>query len=203
MPTIFHEAHSRVGLAGAARLTPAVARDARQFTVGRAARLQPQRACRPFRTSRRQEVRPFGDHGRRDDPEASAAEHHPDLCRMNTDALHKEQRLYAALAENGSKDAEYIATLMIALIRALPHPRYLYLIITDGAGDMDMFKRLMHGRRLFLDLVQFVPLAPVQLCLRSRGERRADQDAHREGEDDRRPVRRLKTLRTLALRGRE
>ena len=49
------------------------------------------------------------------------------------------------LAENGSKDAEYIATLMIVLIRALPHPRYPDLIVTGGVGDMDKFKRLVVG----------------------------------------------------------
>ena len=47
------------------------------------------------------------------------------------------------LAGGGAKDAEYVTTLMIASIRALPRPRYLDLIITDGAGDMTKFRRLI------------------------------------------------------------
>ena len=54
------------------------------------------------------------------------------------------------LTESGSKDAEYIATLMIALIRAPRHPRYLSLIVTDGAGDMGKFKRLVVGVFLWI-----------------------------------------------------
>jgi hypothetical protein len=49
------------------------------------------------------------------------------------------------LAENGSKDTEYIATLMIVLIHALTHPRYLDMIVTGGAGDMGKLKRLVVG----------------------------------------------------------
>jgi hypothetical protein len=47
------------------------------------------------------------------------------------------------LATGASKDAEYITTLMIMIIRSLPHPRYVDLIITDGAGDMSKFRRLL------------------------------------------------------------
>ena len=104
------------------------------------------------------------------------------------------------LAENGPKYAEYTTTLMIALIRALPHPGYLDQIVTDGAGDMGKFKRLVVGLFFWIYCVWHLRLAPAQLRLPSRGERREDQDARREGEDDRRPVWRLKTLRAQNTR---
>ena len=47
------------------------------------------------------------------------------------------------LATGGSKDAEFITDVMITVIRSLPHPRYVDLIITDGAGDMNKFRRLL------------------------------------------------------------
>ena len=47
------------------------------------------------------------------------------------------------LAAGGAKDAEYVATKMIEAIRTLPHPCYVDLIITDGAGDMTKFRGLM------------------------------------------------------------
>ena len=47
------------------------------------------------------------------------------------------------LGSGGSKNAEYIASIMIASIRWLPRPRCLDLIITDGAGDMTKFRRLV------------------------------------------------------------
>ena len=47
------------------------------------------------------------------------------------------------LASGGAKNAEYIATKMIESIRGLPRPRGLDLVITDGAGDMVKFRRLV------------------------------------------------------------
>ena len=47
------------------------------------------------------------------------------------------------LATGASKNAEYITELMISVIRSLPYPRYVDLIITDGAGDMSKFRRLL------------------------------------------------------------
>lgn len=55
------------------------------------------------------------------------------LCKDCTDHL----------ADGGSKDAEFIADVMIMAIRSLPYPRYVDLIITDGAGDMMKFIRLL------------------------------------------------------------
>lgn len=43
------------------------------------------------------------------------------------------------LARGLRKDAEYIADVVIKGIRRLPFPRYVDLIITDGAGDMRNF----------------------------------------------------------------
>ena len=47
------------------------------------------------------------------------------------------------LASGLSKDAEYIADVVIKGIRRLPFPRFVDLIITDGAGDMRKFHRLV------------------------------------------------------------
>ena len=49
------------------------------------------------------------------------------------------------LAQGGSKDAEYVATAMTGELRRLPLPRFLDLIITDGAGDMGKFRILIVG----------------------------------------------------------
>ena len=49
----------------------------------------------------------------------------------------------AHLATGGGDDAEYCAAQMIAAIRSLPYPRYVDLIVTDGAGDMKKFRHLM------------------------------------------------------------
>ena len=49
------------------------------------------------------------------------------------------------LAAGGSKDAEYVTEHMLSSLRSLPHPRYMDLIICDGAGDMKKFRYLIEG----------------------------------------------------------
>ena len=52
---------------------------------------------------------------------------------------------YAAehLATGQSKDAEYLANQMIPLIRAMPDPKVVDLVICDGASDMVKFRALI------------------------------------------------------------
>jgi len=47
------------------------------------------------------------------------------------------------LATGASKDAEYITQQIIPVIRELPNPLAVDLIIADGASDMVLFRSLI------------------------------------------------------------
>ena len=49
----------------------------------------------------------------------------------------------AHLAKGLSKDAEYVADEIIPVIRGLPEPKDVDLIVCDGASDMNKFRRLI------------------------------------------------------------